>query len=193
MYSMLVDSWNFKASNSLDCLMFTRNILLVPFWVCSQTSRKIRYFPRSQKNGGLPTKALYPPNLLPKEYQLPNQPPSFFENRQDENYPFWWVKTSVPKWIKWKKDRSKGWSSSQEDQWNWYLKFKIDSTPKGRLVKGPYKPICRDCAIYFSITAYGTYIYTPDVYQFAPEIHHPTKKKLLFPNHVFVKGKLKNH
>ncbi len=24
--------------------------------------------------------------------------------------------------------------------------------PKGRLVKGPYKPICRDCAIYFSIT-----------------------------------------
>ena len=24
--------------------------------------------------------------------------------------------------------------------------------PKGRLEKGPYKPICRDCAIYFSIT-----------------------------------------
>ena len=24
--------------------------------------------------------------------------------------------------------------------------------PKGRLVDGPYKPICRDCAIYFSIT-----------------------------------------
>ena len=24
--------------------------------------------------------------------------------------------------------------------------------PRGRLVKGPYKPICRDCAIYFSIT-----------------------------------------
>ena len=24
--------------------------------------------------------------------------------------------------------------------------------PKGRLVKGPYKPICRECAIYFSIT-----------------------------------------
>ena len=23
---------------------------------------------------------------------------------------------------------------------------------KGRLVKGPYKPMCRDCAIYFSIT-----------------------------------------
>ena len=23
---------------------------------------------------------------------------------------------------------------------------------KGRLVKGPYKPICRDCAIYFSTT-----------------------------------------
>ena len=22
---------------------------------------------------------------------------------------------------------------------------------KGRLVKGPYKPICRDCAIYFSV------------------------------------------
>ena len=24
--------------------------------------------------------------------------------------------------------------------------------PKGRLEKGPYKPTCRDCAIYFSIT-----------------------------------------
>ena len=24
--------------------------------------------------------------------------------------------------------------------------------PKGRFVKGPYKPICRDCAIYFSTT-----------------------------------------
>ena len=24
--------------------------------------------------------------------------------------------------------------------------------PKGGLVKGPYKPICRDCAIYFSTT-----------------------------------------
>ena len=24
--------------------------------------------------------------------------------------------------------------------------------PKGRLVKGPYKPICRDCAIFFSIS-----------------------------------------
>ena len=23
---------------------------------------------------------------------------------------------------------------------------------KGKLVKGPYEPICRDCAIYFSIT-----------------------------------------
>ena len=26
--------------------------------------------------------------------------------------------------------------------------------PKGRLVKGPYKPICRDCAIYFSTTVH---------------------------------------
>ena len=26
--------------------------------------------------------------------------------------------------------------------------------PKGRSVKGPYKPVCRDCAIYFSITLY---------------------------------------
>ena len=24
--------------------------------------------------------------------------------------------------------------------------------PKGRLVEGPYKPICRDCAMYFSTT-----------------------------------------
>ena len=24
--------------------------------------------------------------------------------------------------------------------------------PKGRFVKGAYKPICRDCAIYFAIT-----------------------------------------
>ena len=36
-----------------------------------------------------------------------------------------------------------------------YLKVKIDGLliPKGRLAKGPFKPICRDCAIYFSITA----------------------------------------
>ena len=27
--------------------------------------------------------------------------------------------------------------------------------PKGKLIKGPYKPICRDCAIYFSITVLG--------------------------------------
>ena len=35
-----------------------------------------------------------------------------------------------------------------------YLMVKIDGAniPKGRLVKGPYKPICRDCAIYFSTT-----------------------------------------
>ena len=38
------------------------------------------------------------------------------------------------------------------------LLFKTDEStiethiPKGRLVKGPYEPICRDCAIYFSIT-----------------------------------------
>ena len=31
-------------------------------------------------------------------------------------------------------------------------KVKIDGLPipKGRLVKGPHKPICRDCAMYFS-------------------------------------------
>ena len=29
--------------------------------------------------------------------------------------------------------------------------------PKSRFVKGPYKPICRDCAIYFSITVLITY------------------------------------
>ena len=28
-------------------------------------------------------------------------------------------------------------------------------TPKGRLVKGPYEPVCRDCAIYFSSTVQG--------------------------------------
>ena len=35
-----------------------------------------------------------------------------------------------------------------------YLKVKIDGLPipKDRLVKGRYKPICRDCAIYFSGT-----------------------------------------
>ena len=33
-----------------------------------------------------------------------------------------------------------------------HLKVKIDQIPKGRLVKGPYKPIWRDCAMYFSIT-----------------------------------------
>ena len=35
---------------------------------------------------------------------------------------------------------------------------KMAQIPKGRLVKGPYKPICRDCAIYFSTTVY-IYIY----------------------------------
>ena len=29
---------------------------------------------------------------------------------------------------------------------------------KGRLVKGAYKPICRDCAIYFAITVLVTVI-----------------------------------
>ena len=38
-----------------------------------------------------------------------------------------------------------------------YLKVKIDGSeiPKGRLVKGPYKPICGDCAIYISTTVFG--------------------------------------
>jgi len=31
--------------------------------------------------------------------------------------------------------------------------------PKGRLVKGPYKPICRDCAIYFSIKDCNIYVW----------------------------------
>ena len=37
-----------------------------------------------------------------------------------------------------------------------YLKAKIDGLPipKGRLVKDPYKPICKGCAIYFSITVF---------------------------------------
>ena len=40
-----------------------------------------------------------------------------------------------------------------------HLKVKIDGTDtKGRLVKRPYTPICRDCAIYFSISVY-IYIY----------------------------------
>ncbi len=30
--------------------------------------------------------------------------------------------------------------------------------PKGSLVKGPYTPICRDCAIYFSSTVDTRYI-----------------------------------
>ena len=46
-------------------------------------------------------------------------------------------------------------SNGGNSQFFWggiYLKLKIDGTPKGRLVKGPYKPICRDCAICFSTT-----------------------------------------
>jgi len=31
--------------------------------------------------------------------------------------------------------------------------------PKGGLVKGPYKPICRDCAIYFSTTVHVVAVY----------------------------------
>ena len=34
-----------------------------------------------------------------------------------------------------------------QNRWHKYQK-----DPKGRLVKGPYKPICRDCAIYFWTT-----------------------------------------
>ena len=34
-----------------------------------------------------------------------------------------------------------------------YLKVKIDGMiPKGRFVEGPYEPIRRDCAMYFSVT-----------------------------------------
>ena len=35
-----------------------------------------------------------------------------------------------------------------------YLKVKIDGTDTKRIVKGHSKPICRDCASYFSITVY---------------------------------------
>ena len=38
--------------------------------------------------------------------------------------------------------------------------------PKSRLVKGPYKPICRDCAIYFSITVSGKVTNTPKLAKF---------------------------
>ena len=31
--------------------------------------------------------------------------------------------------------------------------------PKGRLVKGPYEPICGDCAIYFSITVSFLFVF----------------------------------
>ncbi len=42
--------------------------------------------------------------------------------------------------------------------------------PKGRLVEGPYKPICRDCAIYFSITV--------------PEMFRDWKKLALFSREI---------
>ena len=35
------------------------------------------------------------------------------------------------------------------------VKIEGPQIPKGRLVKGPYKSICRDCAIYFSTTVPG--------------------------------------
>ena len=53
------------------------------------------------------------------------------------------------------------WLRAMNPSENIYLKVKIDGTvaqiPKGGLVKGPHKPICRDCAMYFSTT--GTVIH----------------------------------
>ena len=37
--------------------------------------------------------------------------------------------------------------------------------PKGRFVKGPYKPICGDCAIYFSITVHSGKIQSSTVWR----------------------------
>ena len=42
--------------------------------------------------------------------------------------------------------------------------------PKGWLVKGPYKPICRDCAIYFSITVV---VQIEDATLLHPDLVHP--------------------
>ena len=46
---------------------------------------------------------------------------------------------------------------------NIYLKVKIDGTDtdttKGRFVKGPYKPMCWDCAIYFLSTVHPQHIF----------------------------------
>ena len=47
--------------------------------------------------------------------------------------------------------------------------------PNGRLVKGQYKPICRDCALYFSTTVY-IYIYVAyelHINSYNMNIHHP--------------------
>ena len=57
------------------------------------------------------------------------------------------------------------WTSSRKMtlfRWQWWTIFcaegasfeYVSQKPKGRLVKGPYQPICRDCAIYFSVTMY---------------------------------------
>ena len=43
--------------------------------------------------------------------------------------------------------------------------------PKGRLVKGPHKPICRDCAMYFSTAVLQIHVYMFIMFMFIFYIH----------------------
>ena len=43
--------------------------------------------------------------------------------------------------------------------------------PKGRLVKGPHKPICRDCAMYFSTTVLQIHVYMFIMFMFIFYVH----------------------
>ena len=59
--------------------------------------------------------------------------------------------------------------------------------PKGRLVENPYKPICRDCAMYFSNNYCILYII---IKKWLPSPCWPPKKIQRKSKWHFVKGRL---
>ena len=63
--------------------------------------------------------------------------------------------------------------------------------PKGRLVKGPYKPICRDCAIYFSITVIGLIAHRKRIYNYSDKGINIFEKPAKLGNRLFACNILK--
>ena len=66
--------------------------------------------------------------------------------------------------------------------------------PKGRLVQGPYQPICRDCAMYFSIAVSGWWqlkycLFSPQLgkmIQFDEYFSDGLKPPTSFTTHLYV-------